>query len=209
MGMVIATVQINTDIHVPVFNGQGFPGQGQNQAELVKSAARCPGPVFQTAGRHRACFGHVPRAGQQIGRPPEVSHGIEGGVSSQRERIHRALLGAGGRAVRPDAPVGIPGEHTASLHFVDPIGTYFNALAAGDAVFAAAEAVFPDRISEIAMEFSRHQGLCGYSSSYPSLTSPRVPKTGLSSSSKNMARPTSPLRRRASRMPMAPMTSRS
>jgi hypothetical protein len=50
MGMVVAPVQINPHIHIPVFNGRGFSGQGQHQPELVKSAARRPGPVFQTSG---------------------------------------------------------------------------------------------------------------------------------------------------------------
>jgi len=151
--MVIATVQINTYVHFSVFNGQGLPGHGRTRRSLSNPPPDAPvrysSPPEGTMPVSAMCHVLASKSGVQR-KSPMVS---KVGFLSQRERLHRALLGAGSRAVQPDAPVGIPGEQAASLHFVDPIRTYLDALAARYALFAATESVFPNRIPKSRWSF--------------------------------------------------------
>jgi len=67
MAMVVAPVQIDPHIHIPVLNGRGFPAR-QHQPELVKSAARRPVgiPDLRSTSLFQPCAMCSPQVGRHL-----------------------------------------------------------------------------------------------------------------------------------------------
>ena len=62
----------------------------KNEAYLIEAAPGVARLIIEALVRELACLGHIPRACQQLGRPPPVAEHLEGGVDGYLYRLDMA-----------------------------------------------------------------------------------------------------------------------
>ena len=199
------------------------------EAEAVEPAARGTMPVLEMRGGGMSGGSHVPRGEDQVTGPTRIAHAIGAGVAAHDERLLRALGDAGAirlGAFRPDAEVVLrpQGEGVALGLLVHPVLAHLDAAAARRAAGQAIDLVLAQDVTiaiggRADLPFDQYEALLGrdldrdggrlsiHTPTSDGDTRSRSPNASFSISSMKMARPTSPRRRRTSRMPIAPNTS--
>ncbi len=213
-----------------------LPGHFELEQEFVEPAAGSAAPVLQVGRRSVAGGGLMPGGQDQIAGPARVAHAFGAGVPPHGESLLGALGHAVVirlRAVRPDAQVVLRPQREGVAVGLDvyPVRAEFDALAARGARGQAVDLVLADGVAVAVgrgvngasdalvhlrelRRLNSNLGLNGYlgcrhASTCCRGTRRRSPNASFSMSSMKMALPTSPRRRRTSRMPMAPSTSMS
>ena len=63
---------------------------GKTKRDLIEAAPGVARLIIEALVRELACLGHIPRACQQLGRPPPVAEHLEGGVDGYLYRLDMA-----------------------------------------------------------------------------------------------------------------------